>query len=97
MSVTGLKKNYDYTDENGVPALNDGIAEIYEEMATGIGSGVGLDILIARGLADWFLSVSAEPSINKRSRSRILPWKGTREASEEMVILFANMLQGGSR
>jgi hypothetical protein len=57
---------------------------------------MGREILIARGLAEWFLSFSRKPSLDAASRNFSSQRNGTQEITEDMVILFANMVQGGA-
>ena len=93
MSDTGLKKNYDIIGKTNTLEFDNGIAEAYEYIAKGVGSGMGRDILVARGLAEWFFSFSRMPPLDITSWSYIPPRSGAQETAEEMVVLFANMLQ----
>jgi hypothetical protein len=90
---TGLKKNNSRIDENIVISFDGRIAEVYESMAKGCGSGIGREILVARGLADWFLSFNRRMFLDKSCWSYIPSKSSVQETGEEIVILFANILR----
>jgi hypothetical protein len=71
------------------------MAEVYEYMAKGAGSGMGREILVERGLAEWFFSFAGAPPLDMVGWNCIPSRISAQESAEEMVVLFANMLQGG--
>jgi len=64
-------------------------------MAKGAGAGIGREILVARGLVEWLLNFGGVLPLEETSWNFIPSKSGTQDAAEEMVVLFANMLQGG--
>ena len=92
-----LKKNFDVVGigKNGVRAFDGSMAEIYEHMAKGASSGMGRELLVERGLAEWFFSFDVTPPLDIAGWNCVPPRIGAQEPAEEMVVLFANMLRGG--
>ena len=95
LNATVLKKNISFSSGSGVSVFCDGIAKTYECMAKGSDKGIGREILVARGLAEWLSSFNGMLPFEERSWNCIQTKSSTQDATEEMVILFANILQGG--
>ena len=93
LNATGLKKNFNLGGGNSVRASDAGIAEVYEYMAKGACSGVGREILVTCGLAEWLLRFDGMLHLKKTSLGYIPQKSDTQEFAEEMIVLFANMLQ----
>lgn len=93
LNATGLKKNYSLGSGNRDHAFDASITEAYEYMAIGTCSGAGREILVACGLAEWFSRFSVMSHVDKTSWKGIPARSGTQELADEIIILFANMLQ----
>ena len=57
------------------------------------GTGIGHEIIKTRGLIEWFLSFGNKQRTGKYEQRYILSKNGLIEAGEEIVVLFANILQ----
>jgi hypothetical protein len=66
-------------------------------MAKNACAGMGREILVARGLAEWVFRFNGTLCLEKISWDCISPKREMGETAEEIIILFANMLQGGER
>jgi hypothetical protein len=58
---------------------------------------MGREILVAYGLAEWFFRFNGTQCLEKISWSHIPTKSKTQDTAEEIIILFANMLQGGEK
>jgi hypothetical protein len=62
-------------------------------MADGSGPAYGRELLIARGLVDWLSLFGKAPPDGCMGQNHALTKRGFPEATDEIVVLFANILQ----
>ena len=56
-------------------------------------AGIGYEIIMSKGLMEWFMFFDSMPPYKEYRQRCILTKKGIMEAAEEIVIVFANILQ----
>jgi len=97
LNAIALKKNANLCVGNGVSVFDVSVAEVYENMANNSCIGMGREILVAYGLAEWFFRFNGTHGLEKIRWTHTPTKSETQESAEEIIILFANMLQGGEK
>ena len=92
MSATGQKKNHLGSEHKPITLPCD-VRNIYDAIATNSGFGTGREYIIARGLIEWLLRFDNISPIEEYVYRNIPIKKSIMEIAEEIVILFANILQ----
>ena len=64
-------------------------------MSKGVGSGIGRDVLVARGFAEWLFNFGIKLPLEITSWGYRPPESKKREFTDEVIVLLANLLQGG--
>jgi hypothetical protein len=71
LNAIALKKNANLCGENSVSVFDTGITDVYENMAKNSCAGMGREILVAYGLAEWFFRFNGTQCLEKISWSHI--------------------------
>jgi len=91
LSVIGLKKNL-FNTGCRIPDFSDDAKIAYDNISKGLGSETGREILVARGLMEWLTCFHKAVFTEEKQRPRILVGSTYAGSTEDIVILFANIL-----
>jgi len=88
-NATELKKN---APDIRIPAIDGAAERTYDEMAGGR-MEIGSDILFTRGMAEWLRWYGSGAYVGSPVQNRTLEKYELQEASDEIVVLLANIVK----